>query len=206
MPSGYLNSPENIFFLLIKLLCIIVVLYVAYLIIRVLVTIIFGWLGKVKKGTIDLLSGLLLFLCILFLNFHLIVGTAYFLCPHSLYIDLIPRTHDSEIDFSFVAIEGTYTDTETGYVMKANPYFPLPVATKIIMKRIDENHISINGMDFLTTEYIRKTPSYDSGKKKGGLPVYNGTKIIRCVPDSEVAINFSSYTTYNFTNLSRLEV
>lgn len=205
MPNEYFNSLVSIFFLLLILVCIGAVLYVAYFIIRALVKILFGWLDKVKEGTTNFLSVLLLGLCVLFVSFHLSLGIAYFLCPHSLYIDLIPRTHDSEIDFSFVAIEGTYTDTETGYVMKANPYFSLPVATKIIMKRIDENHISINGMDFLTTEYIRKTPSYDR-RKKEGLDVYNSTKIIRCIPDNKVAINFSSYTTYNFPNLSRLRI
>ena len=157
-------------------------LYIALKILVVLVREGIGALLEILSTSKKWIIGIAITLGVLFCSFHGVIGVSWFLFPSSLDINLYPTEHNAEIDLPISAIEGTYTETGTGYVMKPTLPVPLPVVPKIYIKKTDENHVSISGLNFIKTQDIQKIPVEDPSIKG---PVFRSQviKVSKYVPD-----------------------
>lgn len=113
-------------------------LYIALKILVVLVREGIGTLLEILSASKEWLIGIAFTLVVLFCSFHIVIGASWFLFPSSLDINLYPTEHNAEIDLPISAIEGTYIETGTGYVIKPTMPVPLPVVPKIYIKKTDE--------------------------------------------------------------------
>jgi len=160
MTGDILNSIINLIFFLIK-----VVIFAGLLIIVLkslfwVIDILFGVIGKTVDTTEDVLATSIKWIfeiafavALFMVIFVLILNIFWFINPSGLSIDLDTNNHNSEIDLSFdfftVSIEGSYVETNTGYLLEPNLPFSLPVIPKLPITETDSTHISLLGLKFM---------------------------------------------------------
>lgn len=133
---------------------------------------------KIFRTSITWIGEVVFILSVLLLTFIIVVHVFWTFNLNGLYLDLDANNHKSEIDMSFnfstVTIEGTYVETNTGYLMIPNSPFSLPVVPKLTITKKDDKHISIIGLNF-----VKKQPM----SVKGHLNISNPNGIDCFVPD-----------------------
>ena len=159
-----------------------VLLYIVFKFLMVLINESINALFEILSASKNWIIGIAFFLSVLFLSFHIVIGASWFLFPGSLDINLYPSDHNAEIDLPISAIEGTYVETDAGYVMKPILPAPLPVVPKIYIKKTDENHVSISGLNFEMTQDTQEIHMPDRSNRDD-ITIIPVPKVFTFVPD-----------------------
>ncbi|MGB9928337.1 MAG: hypothetical protein ACPK85_07995 [Methanosarcina sp.] len=183
-----LNSIKSFLYAFINLIILLIIFYIiGYVFKKVLEFLLekaddtFDFASEIVATSLKWISEVIFVLGVLFLTFVIVIYAFWLFIPNSLYIDLNANNHNAEIDLSNIAIEGTYVETNTGYLVKPNLPFPLPVVPRLPITKIDSTHVSL-----LRLKFIMKSPKEIKGHPveiNERLLVLNPNGVYSFVPD-----------------------